>query len=98
MDFLATSLVDREIQAHDADLQRCAEGLTPGATYDYVISLTGDGKVKKLAQKASNEPPEALTTCLNQIARAWKFPKKQLKLTKPEGGSLRFGYDSAPLK
>lgn len=98
MELLATSIVDTEIRAHDDDLQACAAGLNAGDRYTYNIKLGGDGKVKKLVGAADRDPPpEALTTCLNKAAKQWRFPKKQLKLTKPEGGRIEFDYSSPSL-
>ncbi|MCA9661307.1 MAG: hypothetical protein KC486_23410 [Myxococcales bacterium] len=89
---LAASLVERGIRDHDEGLQTCAEGLDEGARFDFLLSLKGDGKVKSVKPAAGHEPPEALRACLSEQAKAWVFPKKELKLTKPETGRVRFSF------
>jgi hypothetical protein len=97
MQYLAPATVDEVILKTDFLLQKCAGGLTAGSSYEYTISVAGDGKIKKLTAKSKDTPP-ALTKCLTKIsAKEWDLPKKQLGLTRPETGSIRFAYQPDPL-
>jgi hypothetical protein len=96
MQYLAPATVDEVILKTDFLLQKCGEGLTAGSSYEYTIAVAGDGKVKKLTAK-TKDTPAALTKCLTKIAaKEWGLPKKQLGLTKPETGTLRFAYQPDP--